>query len=276
MRSGYTVSEPRGLGTQSRARLADVIRNTTGTVTPSQVAATLGVSPNKAAKLLSQWAMQGWVSRVRRGLYVPVPLESRTADVPLEDPWLVAEWLYSPCYVGGWSAAEHWGLTEQLFRTLLIFTVRKPRDRAPVFKGVAFQLRTISAEAMFGLKPVWRGQVRVNVSDPSRTLVDMLSDPAAGGGLRSTVDMLRAYLGSREFRDLKLLVGYAKTLGNGAVFKRLGFLLERYAPDAHEAISDCREQLTKGNAKLDPSLPGKRLASGWRLWLPEGWERRAA
>ena len=43
------------------------------------------------------------MSRVRRGLYVSVPLESRTADVPLEDPWLIAERLFAPCYIGGWA-----------------------------------------------------------------------------------------------------------------------------------------------------------------------------
>jgi len=43
---------------------------------------------------------------------VSVPLESRTADVPLEDPWLIAERLFAPCYIGGWSAAEYLDLTE--------------------------------------------------------------------------------------------------------------------------------------------------------------------
>ena len=33
----------------------------------------------------------------------------------LEDPLVIAEKLFSPCYVGGWSAAEYWGITEQIF-----------------------------------------------------------------------------------------------------------------------------------------------------------------
>jgi hypothetical protein len=35
-----------------------------------------------------------------------------------------------------------------------------------------------------------RGQVKVSVSDPTRTILDLLSDPALGGGIRSTMDML--------------------------------------------------------------------------------------
>jgi len=74
------------------------------------------------------------MSRVRRGLYVSVPLESRTADMPLEDPWLVADRLFSPCYIGGWSAAEYFGLTEQIFSTIIVMTVQKPRSRRPDIK----------------------------------------------------------------------------------------------------------------------------------------------
>jgi predicted transcriptional regulator of viral defense system len=66
-------------------------------------------------------------------------------------------------------------------------------------------------------------------------------------------------------------MGYADRLGNGAVFKRLGFVLERVAPAEKETIDACRGRLTKGNAKLDPSLPAKRLVTAWRLWVPENW-----
>jgi predicted transcriptional regulator of viral defense system len=273
VRSKYTSSTSKGLSGQSRAQLGELLRRTTGTISPTQAARFLKLPPDKAAKLLSRWASQGWLARVRRGLYVPVPLESQTADVALEDAWLVAESLFSPCYIGGWSAAEHWGLTEQIFRTLVVFTTRKPRDRAPVLRGTGFQLRSVREQVLFGLKPVWRGQVRVNVSDPSRTVVDMLADPDIGGGLRATVDALRTYLDSKEFRDIKRLLKYAEQLGNGAVFKRLGFLLERYAPAEKDAIAFCRARLTQGNTKLDPAIPAKRLASAWRLWLSAGWDK---
>ncbi|MBI4431131.1 MAG: hypothetical protein HY587_05415, partial [Candidatus Omnitrophica bacterium] len=160
---------------------------------------------------------------MRRGLYIPVPLESRVADVPLEDAWIIAERLFTPCYIGGWSAAEHWGLTEQIFRTVIVMTTQKVRDRSPNIKGTKFLLRTVLERAMFGLKLVWRGQVKVSVSDPTRTVLDMLNDPKLGGGLRSTVDIFGAYLRSDK-KDMNLLLEYADRLDNGAVFKRLGFL----------------------------------------------------
>jgi len=270
LRIDYTMEYLSGLGKIERKRLAEVIRGTKGTISVKEAADILGILSTDAAKMMARWTKKGWLSRVRRGLYVPIPLESRTADVPLEDPWIIAGRLYAPCYIGGWSAAEYWNLTEQIFRTVVVMTRQKPRDRTPIIKGTTFMLRTISEKAMFGIKPVWRGQVKISVSDPTRTILDMLNDPRLGGGIRSAVDMFINYLKS-ENRNIVLLVDYAKRLGNGAVFKRLGFLLERFASSEKAAINACQLELTKGNAKLDPTLGMNKLITRWRLWLPKSW-----
>jgi len=269
------MQELSGLGKTDRKRLTAVIRRSKGAISVGEAAEALQVSATDAAKMLSRWAGKGWLSRVRRGLYVSVPLESLTSDVPLEDPWLIADRLYSPCYIGGWSAAEYWDLTEQIFRSILVMTTRKPRERAPTIKNTKFVARTVQENALFGLKPVWRGQVKVSVSDPARTVLDMLSDPSLGGGIRPTTDVLLNYLKS-ELRNLELLIEYARRLGNGAVFKRLGFLLEHLAAEEEETLRACMAGLTKGNAKLDPALPAERLISKWRLWVPDSWKKKGA
>ena len=74
-----------GIGKTDRERMAAIIRGTKDTVSVGDTAKILNVTPTDAAKMLSRWAKKGWMSRIRRGLYVNVPLDSRTADVPLED-----------------------------------------------------------------------------------------------------------------------------------------------------------------------------------------------
>jgi len=205
--------------------------------------------------------------RVRRGLYVPVPLESSTPDIALEDAWVIADRLFAPCYIGGWSAAEHWGFTEQVFRSTLVVTTRRPRARRVEARGAVFIVRTVGKSAMFGFKPVWRGRVKVNVADPTRTILDMFDTPALGGGIRSVLDMLKSYLASK-YHDPQLLIQYANQLGNKAVFKRLGYLVATFFPNEVEIITECRKRLSAGNAKLDPKLPTERLVTAWRLWVP--------
>ena len=259
-----------GLGKLDRERLSAVMRGTKGTITNEEAARIMGFDQANASKLLARWCKKGWLSRVARGLYVPVPLEAERSDLPLDDPWLVAVSLYSPCYIGGWSAAEHWDLTEQIFRTTVVMTTTRPRKRKPTLKGAAFWISTITPEKMFGLKPAWRGTVKVSVSDPSRTMLDMLSDPQLGGGIRSVQDMLRNYLCS-DAKNIGQLIEYAERLGNGAVFKRLGFLLEANAPQEIEAIERCQCHLTMGNARIDPKMPAEALVMRWRLWVPRDW-----
>jgi predicted transcriptional regulator of viral defense system len=267
----YSMNTLAGIGKTDRKRMAAIIRGTKGTISVKEAAAILNVASTDAAKMLSRWTKNGWMARVRRGLYIPVPLESRTADVPLEDSWLIADRLFAPCYIGGWSAAEYLDLTEQIFNTVMVMTVQKPRDRRPKIQGTGFWLRTVQDKSLFGLSPVWRGKVKISVSDPTRTILDLLSDPVLGGGIRSTTDMLVNYLSSGN-KNLKLLIEYAVQLGNGAVFKRLGFLLEKLAPDETEIMAQCRARLTAGNAKLDPKLENTKLITRWRLWLPKHWK----
>jgi predicted transcriptional regulator of viral defense system len=271
MRSEYTKES--GLGKRSRERLADLLRQSKGTISAREAAETLKFPAPKTAQVLARLAKHGWLSRVRRGLYIPVPIESRTADVMPEDPCVIAERIYAPCYIGGWSAAENWHLTEQIFRTVVVMTTRRPRNRNVSMKGISFLLRTVQPEALFGTKPVWRGQVKIQVADPTRTIVDLLNEPRLGGGLRSTVDIFKAYMVSQD-KNTDLMIDYAKRLGNKTVFKRLGLLAEQYSPSEKELIKACRSRLSQGNSKLDPDLPSKQLVTRWKLWVPAGWMKR--
>jgi len=124
---------------------------------------------------------------------------------------------------------------------------------------------------MFGLKPIWRGRVRVQVSDPARTVIDMLSAPSLAGGIRPAADMLTIFLKEHP-KDVDRLIEYAKRLGNGAAFKRLGFLLETLRLDQPSLVAACRKQLTSGYVKLDPALSSEHLITAWRLWVPKAWK----
>ena len=80
--------------------------------------------------------------------------------------------------------------------------------------------------------------------------LDMLDDPAIGGGIRHVGDCFDKYLSENKGTPEEL-VSVAERLGNGAVFKRLGFVAERRG-GPEKLITSCRDRLTTSNAKLDP------------------------
>jgi len=128
-----------------------------------------------------------------------------------------------------------------------------------------FRLATTTDARLFGLSPVWRGTSKVMVSDPSRTVVDVLDTPALGGGVRHVFDILREYF-EGEKRDDKTLMGYILRLDNKAVCKRLGYMLDLCGIAAPELHAFCRKNMSAGYSKLDPGV-GKRgrLLRKWRL-----------
>jgi predicted transcriptional regulator of viral defense system len=266
--------KPAGLSATSREQLSRLLRDSPSVLTAGHAATALGMTHAAAARRLAAWSRAGWLARVRRGAYVPVPIESASSDIALEDPWSVATAMFAPCYIGGWSAAEHWGLTEQIFRSICVMTTNRPRNRRPSLRKARFELHTVPAANFIGLKTVWRGGTRVQVSDPARTLVDMLADPALAGGIRHLVEMLGSLVRDQPKEAAKLGT-YAVKLGIGSVFKRLGFLLQRDHPDQVALVELCRQNLSAGYAKLDPALPADRLATAWRVWVPATEVREA-
>ena len=252
-----------------RRRLVAVLNEAGDIVRIGDVESALRISRSEAAKLLWRWMKQGWLRRVGRGVYLPVPVEMLASRYVLDDPWILVPGLFDPAYIGGGSAAEHWDITEQVFNDIVVLTGRPVRQKFRRHHGVRFSIKHIGEARFFGIRSIWRGKSRISVSDIHRTMVDILDDPALGGGIQHVSDCLSNYLNSRN-RDDAVLLGYAARLGNGAVFKRLGFLAERHAEGA-TLVEPCRERLTTGHAKLDPSLDSPRLITRWKLRVPEAW-----
>ncbi len=254
-----------GITRPYRAVVTKLNREFSGPFTPAEAGTLLKTPPARTYRLLAYFAERAWLVRIRRGLYAPVPLDAAVPSDWREDPWLVALHTFEPCYIGGWSACEHWHLTEQIFRGIVVFTTRRVRSVATEIQGSSFRVRRRRADQVFGLRKVWRRNVPVPVSDPSRTIVDILDDPSTGGGIRHVADVLRDYFES-EHRDDNALVAYAAKLGNATAFKRLGFLIEALEIAAPALIEASLAKRSKGITLLDPSVKRRgRISRRWNL-----------
>ena len=259
-----TTHLPRG-----RAQLVRVLAAAGDVIHVDDVVTALELDRTGAAQRLSRWAEQGWLRRVGRGAYVAASIDTMGSDRVLDDPWVLVPALFAPAYIGGRTAAEHWDLTEQIFKDIFVMTAQPVRQKRQERHGTLFSLKHIQERKIFGTKNVWRHQTRVPVSDVHRTIIDMLDDPAIGGGVQHVSDCLAAYL-RHDDRDDEKLVDYAVTLGNGAVFKRLGFLAECF-PGGAELGRRCEQHLSGGHAKLDPVQDGPLVVTKWRLRVPVRW-----
>ena len=269
---------PGSTDSQSRRRLSSreslrrLARSAiTGLVTTAEAARALEVSSRDAANRLAYLTRRGWLQRVRRGLYHVVPLEVGASSVsPVEDPWILAAKLFTPCYIGGWSAAEHWELTEQIFRETFVVSAKRLRSRdvrlpAATFRVVRAPLRRVAAA-----QPIWRSGERIAVSDREQTLADGLANPEWVGGVRHLAQMLRTYRESSSWSARKLLAA-VRLAANGAGFKRLGFMTESLSLDGDDVVRTALRMKTAGNVRLDPMIRTRgRLSTRWGLWVNVG------
>ena len=255
----------KGIERENRGRLELLHRSFTGPFSVAQATEIFGFDREKTRKLLAYFASRGWLSRVRRDAYTVVPLGATAPSDWREDPWVVAAHAFAPCYLGGWTACEHWGLTEQLFLSIVVITGKRVRNRTVEIQGTRFQIKVLNDKKRFGTRPAWRGQNQVQVSDPSRTIVDILDDPKIGGGIRHVADILAVYFKEKLRNDAEL-IEYAKRLGNRTVFKRLGFLVETLQIAAPQLIEACAKQKSTGLALLDHTISKKgRIVKKWNL-----------
>jgi predicted transcriptional regulator of viral defense system len=258
------MSPGRGISGSGRADLAAVFGSGKPFVTPADVVDALGVDPGTAAKRLSRWAEDGWVRRVRRGLYIGVPVEAADPSAWSEDALLAATVVWSPCYFTGWTAANHWALSDQVFRTTVLKTsmrVRTSRDR---LLDHEYLLAHSSEEALqWGIKSEWRDGTRLRFADPARTVIDVLDNPRLAGGIRHAAEITSTYL---DDNAPEILIDYAERSGNHTVFKRLGYVTEALGLDQPHLVNASQDRLSAGISALDPDGPqGGRRNMRWRL-----------
>lgn len=255
-----------GLSKQERKIMSHFSAIEKQTITASDLKKIHPCKPNTANKILSRLCQKGWLQRLKRGVYTPVPLSSSSAQPIIEHAWPVAMDLFSPAFISGWSAAEHWSLTEQIFNKVAVVTTTHQKKTLQSAGNISFRIRTVDKKRFWGFKKVWLGSKSVNIADPSRLLVDVLDLPRFGGGARHVADIVKAYWNS-ELKDPALLLEYATKYKKGSVFKRLGFLSQHlHAPVSQSWFDVCQKNITAGITQLDPDGPESgKIISQWNL-----------
>jgi predicted transcriptional regulator of viral defense system len=159
--------------------------------------------------------------------------------------------LVSPAAVAYWSALNHHGMTEQIPRTVFVQTNHPVRRRPKEALGFSFKVVSVSPKKFFGVVRDWINEQPFVITDKEKTIVDGLDLPKYVGGVGEIAKALKQ---AWEELDEAKLREYAARIGNSAVGKRMGYLMEALGfgdpEELRKAIS-----LAPGFSPLDPTLP---------------------
>ena len=174
---------------------------------------------------------------------------------------LIASHLISPYYISWWTALHHYGYTEQVSRKVYIGT----RTQKPplTLAGVTYQFVPLTRKKFFGFEDIWIQDKKVRMAGREKMLIDCLDRPDLCGGF---VEATKGLWNSRNELNFSLLVRYALRMGNGAVCKRLGYLLEFFKLGMPANLHRLKRGIRTGYSLLDPTLTGTgRYLSQWNL-----------
>lgn len=251
---------------QKRQKLAKLLSVTNGIITINDAQNTFLISREKARYLLLSLAKYGWLKPIKSGVYVPVPLEASSQDHTAEDSLVVGNHLFSPCYIGGWTAANFWGFTDQLFLKVWIMTEKAVHHKEREIQQHKFVLKQINKDYQYGLTFKWVDNNKIFYSDPHKTVIDF-ANFVNDFGIRAFLDVLTEYISS-EHKDLDSLFEYAFKAQNKTVFKRIGFAMEQLYPTETRFLNDCMANISKGYSNFASSLICDRFIRRWQLKVP--------
>ena len=211
-------------------------------------------------QFLERLQRKGWIRRIKPGRFALIPLSSGEARTPQLHEFLVAMELVSPAAIAYWSALNHHDMTEQIPRTVFVQTdhpVRRPPKEA---LGIVFKIISVRPKKFFGIVTDWINEQPFCITDKEKTIIDGLDLPKYVGGVG---EIAKALAQSWNELNEEKLREYAVKIGNTAVGKRLGFLMETLGLGNPESL---RKALSfgAGYSPLDPTLPRRGKHS--RRW----------
>jgi predicted transcriptional regulator of viral defense system len=173
------------------------------------------------------------LARIGRGRYLVRPLRTLNRPTAPSAPVLAAALLQGePYYLGGLWALTFHRLTEQQYAsTLDVFAARRHQGRQLGAARLAFH--RVEAERLGrGVATATVEGVSVQLSDPERTVLDLLDYPSVAG---SSDEGLRFFKVALPKVSPRKLVEYAARDSRRSTCQRLGVLLER-AGASHGAL----------------------------------------
>jgi predicted transcriptional regulator of viral defense system len=221
-------------------------------VTLEDLRKTVGASV--ARDVASRLVAKKVLERIGRGRYLVRPLRTLSRPTVVSAAVQAAVLLQGePYYLGGLWALTFHRLTEQQYVSALdAFVARRQNSRR--LAGARLALHRVSPKRLaYGTVATDLEGMSVQLSDPERTLIDLLDFPVLAGGVGEALRMIKEALPQVA---LEKLIDYAARGARGSTCQRLGVLLERTGASPRWLTKLHKRVLkSKSVLSMDPGAP---------------------
>lgn len=229
-------------------------------IVPKTSAGTLRVIIHRLTK-------KGYLSRVKRGVFILVPLflvKEKKDYSPLIE---IASRMTHPYYLSHYTALSVHGKALHTMNTVFLTTTKWIKNIE--WKDYTFKFNVVDKKYFFGFREVNYGNETIFVSDMEKTIVDILRKP--GFCADGFAEIGRVVVLNFEDLNMNNLLDYLYRMNNASLYGRLGYILSVLSDEGFINIrksffKEIRKRSPKNYVLLFPSKEKKgTLIKEWRI-----------
>jgi predicted transcriptional regulator of viral defense system len=222
------------------------------------------ISASYARKMISELVRTGWLIRLAKGQYQLLPAKTGLDPFPMVDKFVIACQAFPEGFIAYGSAAEHHGLSLQVFNSVFIANTERSGMRS--VGNLNVRLVKLAPTNYLGFQSLNRGP-SVKVATLERTLIDCVDRPDLAGGISDLVEILER---SKKRADIEKVIDLLSSYSSKSLIKKVGFLLEQFDYSLTEAQTETLLKMSSGvkTYLFSMRIPGTskaRYSKKWRL-----------
>jgi len=223
-----------------------------------------------ASKILERLERKQYLERVKRGIYLYIPLEYGYENrFPPMNSLVVGSVLVDPYYFGYQTANRFHGFTTRFSPVTYICTTRSRRTHK--WRSIRYKFVNLVQKKFFGYEKYLSDGCEVFIACPEKAVLDSIDKSDYCGGLSQVVAVvLNAF---ERGLDKEKLLDYAIRFDSNTLIQRLGYLVEVLYENNYLDINDSFLESIEGlllenisNTFLGPVKPNDRSGSIDSRW----------
>lgn len=212
-------------------------------------------SRQEARNLVSELSKDGWLVRIKQGLYVISSLESRgNMDLSV---YAVAQLLENQSYVSFEGALQYHGMFDQHLRKITSITSKKRKQKE--IQGIEYIFIHAKKENFTGWEEKWEHNYKMQIAAAEKALVDLLALNRSFYSIDLVLEKLREY---GKDLDMERFINFAK-MQSLAAQRVAGFLLDKAGIDSSGLLKESKKSSSASFMAKD----SKDFNAKWRLYI---------
>jgi len=204
---------------------------------------------------------QGWLVRIKRGIYYISNLESR-GSINIS-PIVIAQILVKDSYVSYEVALQNYGMFDQYLKTITSVSLKRVKTKE--VQGINYKFIATNQSNYFGWKKFQIEGREVRIAEAEKAIMDILSFKRTISSIDLVLEKLREYKNNfniekiNEFSEKQSIT----------VKRILGFLMDKVNMDSDVICSQIKK--TKSNSYM--SKESRNFNAKWRLYYSDHFKQ---